>query len=248
MGVVAEGGEGVVVMEEVEMMVMPLWERTVAGIHIRVVIVVFEVFGVDCGVLPNLNAPRPPSFLPFPPISSDGISAMALSGIMGSLWDEYNDMLNKNPVLTKASTSLAGFTIADVLAQKFISQGNGTTFSYPRLARMATFGLLIHGTLSHYFYAKLDSLIPGTCIVAKLNENKILVVIIIMKERERYSTLRFAYSTIHLEFVPLDSSGSSAQNVVVKMLTDQIFWAPIFTAIFLTYTSTLEGKTPRQVR
>ncbi len=88
---------------------------------------------------------------------------------MGSLWDEYNDMLNKNPVLTKACTSLAGFTIADVLAQKFVSQGNGTVFSCPRLARMATFGFLIHGTLSHYFYAKLDSLIPGTCCIFLFN-------------------------------------------------------------------------------
>ncbi len=90
--------------------------------------------------------------------------ALALSGIMGSLWDEYNEMLNKNPILTKASTSLAGFSIADVLAQKFVSQGNDTTFSYARLARMATFGFLIHGTLSHLFYDKLDCLIPGMFI------------------------------------------------------------------------------------
>ncbi len=160
-GVAGEGGGGVVVMEEVEMKIT-LWERTAAaGIRV-VIIVVFQVFGVACGMLPNLNAAAP-SFLPFPPpISSDGIPAMALSGILGSLWDEYVDMLNKNPVLTKASTSLAGFSIADVLAQKFVSQGNDTVFSYARLARMATFGFLIHGTLSHFFYAKLDDLIPGT--------------------------------------------------------------------------------------
>ncbi len=208
-----------------------------------------SVFGVACGMLlPNLNAVASSSFLSFhppSPISSDGISAMALSGIFGSFWDKYVDILNKNPVLTKASTSLAGFSIADVLAQKFVSQGNDTSFSYARMVRMASFGFLIHGTLSHFFYAKLDDLIPGTCI--DKDEYTTLCCSYTMRERDIFDHLAFCLPpTVRSSRICL-SSGTSAQNVVIKMLTDQVLWAPIFTAIFLTYISTLEGKTPWQV-
>lgn len=55
-----------------------------------------------------------------------------------------------------------GFSIGDFLAQKGTSKDK---FSYERLARMAAFGFLFHGTISHFFYNALDSALPGTAAV-----------------------------------------------------------------------------------
>lgn len=62
----------------------------------------------------------------------------------------------------QACTSLVGFSIGDFLAQKGTSKDK---FSYERLARMAAFGFLFHGTISHFFYNALDSLLPGTAAI-----------------------------------------------------------------------------------
>jgi hypothetical protein len=37
----------------------------------------------------------------------------------------------------------------------------GARFDYNRLTRMAAFGFIFHGTISHFFYNKLDEVIPG---------------------------------------------------------------------------------------
>lgn len=89
----------------------------------------------------------------------DPILSLAGMGILGDLWKAYNDVLEDKPILTKACTSLCGFSIGDVLAQKFVSPGDD--FDYKRLARMASFGFVIHGTVSHFFYNKLEEVIPG---------------------------------------------------------------------------------------
>ena len=39
---------------------------------------------------------------------------------MAGLWARYNALLDAQPLLTKALTSLTGFTVGDVLAQTFI--------------------------------------------------------------------------------------------------------------------------------
>jgi len=40
---------------------------------------------------------------------------------MAKVWAKYNQMLDTQPLLTKALTSFTGFTIGDILAQKFIN-------------------------------------------------------------------------------------------------------------------------------
>lgn len=40
---------------------------------------------------------------------------------MSGIWAAYNKALAANPLLVKALTSLTGFTVGDILAQKFIS-------------------------------------------------------------------------------------------------------------------------------
>jgi len=80
---------------------------------------------------------------------------------MSGIWARYNAMLEAQPLLTKALTSLTGFTAGDALAQNFISE-DGAPYDYMRTVRLGSFGFLIHGTTGHYFYGMLDSKLPGT--------------------------------------------------------------------------------------
>ena len=80
---------------------------------------------------------------------------------MSGIWAKYNAMLEAQPLLTKALTSLTGFTICDILAQKFVND-DGKPYDVMRTIRLGSFGFLIHGTTGHYFYGFLDSKLPGT--------------------------------------------------------------------------------------
>jgi len=78
----------------------------------------------------------------------------------GALWKRYNELLDEKPLLMKALTSLVGFALGDTLAQIFIQKND--PFDWFRLFRLASFGFLVHGTTSHWFYGMLDGKIPGT--------------------------------------------------------------------------------------
>jgi protein Mpv17 len=93
----------------------------------------------------------------------NSLVTFAAMGFIGSLWSSYEDALEENPILVKACTSLIGFSVGDFLAQKFVSKS--PEFDYYRLARMASFGFLFHGTISHFFYNKLEDVIPGTTTI-----------------------------------------------------------------------------------
>ncbi|CAM9820067.1 unnamed protein product [Chrysoparadoxa australica] len=89
----------------------------------------------------------------------DPLSHILAAGVLTDIWDQYNQVLEEKPILTKACTSLVGFSIGDILAQKFVASGD--SFDCQRLCRMAAFGFLFHGTISHFFYNKLDEVLPG---------------------------------------------------------------------------------------
>ena len=76
------------------------------------------------------------------------------------LWNNYNVVLEAHPLYTKCATSFVGFTIGDLIAQKLVEQSD--SIDWPRVARLASFGVFIHGTSGHYFYSLLDSHFPGT--------------------------------------------------------------------------------------
>lgn len=76
------------------------------------------------------------------------------------LWAAYNAKLESDPVVTKAMTSLVGFTLGDILAQKFVEKKE--EYDWIRTLRLASFGFLIHGPTGHWFYGKLDKAMPGT--------------------------------------------------------------------------------------
>ena len=80
---------------------------------------------------------------------------------MAGLWARYNALLDSQPLLTKALTSLTGFSVGDILAQKFIEDSD-KPYDVMRTIRMGSFGFFIHGTTGHYFYGFLDSKLPGT--------------------------------------------------------------------------------------
>lgn len=80
---------------------------------------------------------------------------------MAGLWARYNKLLDAQPLLTKALTSLTGFTVGDILAQSFI-ENEGKPYDIMRTVRMGSFGFLLHGTTGHYFYGFLDGKLPGT--------------------------------------------------------------------------------------
>lgn len=64
-------------------------------------------------------------------------------GPLGNIWAGYNTMLEEQPILTKALTSLTGFAIGDILVQLFIEKKE--TFDWVRFLRFSSFGALIHG-------------------------------------------------------------------------------------------------------
>jgi len=80
---------------------------------------------------------------------------------MSGLWARYNKLLEAQPLLTKALTSLTGFTLGDILAQKFV-ESSDKPYDLMRTVRLGSFGFLIHGTTGHYFYGFLDGKLPGT--------------------------------------------------------------------------------------
>merc|ERR1711935_46754 len=90
----------------------------------------------------------------------DGDDSDGSSNPLMNLWSAYETQLESNPLLTKGMTSLVGFTIGDLLAQVFIDKKE--SIDWKRVAKLASFGLLLHGTSGHYFYNFLDAKIPGT--------------------------------------------------------------------------------------
>lgn len=76
-----------------------------------------------------------------------------------SAWKSYEKLLDEKPLIMKMLTSFTGFLLGDILAQVFITKGD---FDWFRLFRLASFGFLVHGSTSHYFYGFLDGKIPGT--------------------------------------------------------------------------------------
>ena len=82
------------------------------------------------------------------------------SGGLAKVWKKYEELLDAKPLLMKALTSFVGFALGDILAQLFIQKNE--QFDWARLFRLASFGFLVHGTSSHWFYGMLDGKIPGT--------------------------------------------------------------------------------------
>lgn len=73
-------------------------------------------------------------------------------GLGSRLWSSYNQQLDTRPLITKSFTSFFGFIVGDGVAQV----AAGEKYDYWRTARFATYGILVHGPLSHVWYGILD--------------------------------------------------------------------------------------------
>jgi len=91
------------------------------------------------------------------------IEKSTLTRVQMGLWARYNKLLEAQPLLTKALTSLTGFTVGDLLAQCYVEPGD-KPYDLMRTVRLGSFGFLLHGTTGHYFYGFLDSKMPGTAV------------------------------------------------------------------------------------
>ncbi|CAM9164128.1 unnamed protein product [Discosporangium mesarthrocarpum] len=82
------------------------------------------------------------------------------SNPLAIFWAAYLGLLETQPLITKSLTSMVGFALGDLLAQKGVEKKE--KIDVTRLLRLASFGALIHGSTGHFFYNFLDSKIPGT--------------------------------------------------------------------------------------
>ncbi|DBA72369.1 hypothetical protein WJX79_001307 [Trebouxia sp. C0005] len=106
------------------------------------------------------------------------MSAAASSKNLGArLWSSYNRQLDARPLVTKSFTSFFGFIVGDGVAQV----ASGEKYDYWRTARFATYGILVHGPLSHVWYGILDkNVMPRTpkspaAVVTKMALDQLLL-------------------------------------------------------------------------
>ena len=71
----------------------------------------------------------------------------------------YRGVLDSKPLLIKGLASMVAFALGDLLAQILVAAGQ--PFDVTRFLRFTSFGLLLHGPLSHAFYGQLDGAWPG---------------------------------------------------------------------------------------
>lgn len=122
------------------------------------------------------------------------------------LWDMYNSALEANPLVVKALTSLVGFSLGDILAQLFVEKGEA--FDWARFARLASFGLLLHGTMGHYFYGFIDGKFPGTSaatVATKVGIDQIMFAPV-------FAVIFFSYQGF--------AAGKSVEEVKAKIVKD----------------------------
>lgn len=123
------------------------------------------------------------------------------------IWAMYCSQLDRSPITTKAFTSLIGFFLGDLIAQKFMGDKDAD-IDWARVARMASFGFLLHGPTGHYFYSALDRSVVGTTpikVATKVAIDQILWAPV-------FTSMFFAY----LGF----SEGKSLDDVINKIKND----------------------------
>jgi protein Mpv17 len=118
----------------------------------------------------------------------------------------YDKATEKNPILIKGLTSFFGFSIGDLLAQKFLDKKKD--IDWARLIRLASFGLIVHGPTGHFFYGFLDGKMPGAgpaTVATKVAIDQIVWNPI-------FGCMFFTYMTL--------AEGKTFEDVVAKIKSD----------------------------
>mmetsp|Transcript_28958 Transcript_28958/g.50255 ORF Transcript_28958/g.50255 Transcript_28958/m.50255 type:complete len:253 (-) Transcript_28958:436-1194(-) len=142
----------------------------------------------------------------------DGQSSSALGAFLAS----YDAAAKKNPYLIKGLTSLFGFLVGDLLAQKFIDKADSIDIG--RVLRLASFGFLIHGPTGHVFYGFLDGKMPGTSAITVASK----VAIDQILWNPIFGVMFFTYMTL--------AEGKTLEDVKSKIQND------LFTAVRGSWT------------
>ncbi|KAK4538420.1 hypothetical protein CDCA_CDCA17G4445 [Cyanidium caldarium] len=99
--------------------------------------------------------------------------------MLTAFWARYNQRLAEKPLQVKTLTSFFGFTVGDLVAQ-MPALLDGKPWDAARTARMASFGLLLHGPIGHYWYNMLDRTVmphaskSTTAVVGKMAIDQLL--------------------------------------------------------------------------
>jgi peroxisomal membrane protein 2 len=84
---------------------------------------------------------------------------------LSNAWASYNDALEANPLLVKSVTASFILGAADLAGQTIEQKQRGdedTNIDIARVARFATFGLVLQAPWNHFYYQLLDGALPPT--------------------------------------------------------------------------------------
>ena len=73
-----------------------------------------------------------------------------------------NTLLNRHSFTTLASEPPPTPPTSCTSAAQFVEPCKASNYDWPRTARLASFGFLVHGPSGHAFYGALDRRLPGT--------------------------------------------------------------------------------------
>lgn len=109
----------------------------------------FRIFDDTCSVTPTLCS--------FVPLNLDHLTP---TYNMSGIWAAYNKALAAQPLLVKAMTSFTGFTVGDILAQKFISPEDD--YDFMRTLRLGGLSTLLRGSTAQYSGYTCSLAVRGT--------------------------------------------------------------------------------------
>lgn len=90
---------------------------------------------------------------------SKGAGGGGVLQLVRTVLQKYDELLQRNPVMTKAVTSCVGFAIGDRLAQSVV--GGWGVYDPWRGLRLSLYGLLIDGPVGHAWYKVRRAGRPG---------------------------------------------------------------------------------------
>jgi len=100
---------------------------------------------------------------------------MSLSKL-NTLWDDYLEQLEKNPVVTKALTAAFTSVISDVLAQ-YLTGTPLSALNYTSIRNQLLIGLFIRGPFVHYWFIVLEEIFARLGYGSKKASNSMPVVL-----------------------------------------------------------------------
>jgi len=100
---------------------------------------------------------------------------MSLSKL-NTLWDDYLEQLEKNPVVTKALTAAFTSVVSDVLAQ-YLTGTPLSNLNYTSIRNQLLIGLFIRGPFVHYWFLVMEEIFARLGYGSKKAANSTPVVL-----------------------------------------------------------------------